>query len=193
MTYYNRSQPFTTIERKIQNEQDLISFLIESKSDHEYVLMHSPTHAFLFRPSWLPSDISSSILSMNQWWANVDLRNEQWLAEKFSLRLPFIDRSLFLHRWRQQGLSHSLEKFRVSLIAALNQADGESLVDAFLYESLPLIDSNQAAALVSSSQKNLWRQHFLHSNRSERKTQSCSAFRIVFSIFFDRFRPSNCN
>lgn len=151
MTYYNRTYPFASIQRSIQNTQELLAFLIDiaHASDHApKLLMQSPTHAFLLRLDWMPRDSLHAIEQMKQFWSRVKLYDEEWLAEKLAQRLPEREQSLFLHRWRQAGLREKLPAFRQALLESLPEDRGE-FVDAFLYETLPLIERQKAASLAA--------------------------------------------
>ncbi len=150
--YYNRASEFTTFERKIESEEELIAFLSECAQkapSSKRMLMHSPTHAFLFHPDWFPLDPMQSIERMTSFWANAETQDEEWLAERFSFWLPPKERSLFLHRWRKEGSSGNIFSLRAHWIDCLdvNQAP---LIDSFLYESLPLIHQ-KAALMIGSS------------------------------------------
>jgi len=149
MTYFNRSEPFTLLERKIQNEEELLIFITDIGRPSTSVLMHSPTHAFVFRPDFLPPDIPAALQAMVEFWKSVEIQDEAWLAEKFSSWLPQKDQPLFLHQWRLQNVGGNVQKFRTSLLRSMprSRSDAESLVDSFLYESLPLINPQKATAL----------------------------------------------
>jgi len=142
MAYCNRSQPFTSLERKIQNEAELLQFILEAKGK-DPMLMHSPTHAFILHPEWLPETPS-----LHDFWEKMEVREPEWLADKLSNWLPQKDRALFLHRWRQHTSISELKQFRQSLIHSLSRPDPEAFVDSFLYESLPLIDQKIANSLA---------------------------------------------
>ena len=147
MTYFNRSEPFTVTEKKIQTTEGLLSFLLEVKQDSRMVLMHSPTHAFIYRPDFLPDDIPRALDEMKEFWKDMEIADEDWLAERFSLRLPEMQQSLFLHRWRQKRGPKGLAALRTLLLEI--GSSGSAMVDSFLYESLPLIEAKQAALLAS--------------------------------------------
>jgi hypothetical protein len=150
MTYFNRSEPFTMIERKIQTEEDLLFLLIECSQTPKKALMHSPTHAFIFRPDFFPNDALQALNEMRAFWENVEVRDETWLAEAFATCLSETEQPLFLHQWKQKNGNGTLQKFRTSLLESLSKlrSDPEAFVDAFLYESLPLIESSQALAIA---------------------------------------------
>ncbi len=147
MAYTNRQIPFSALQKTIHNEQELLSFLIESVSQNasqsaskttQTCLMHSPTHAFIFQPQWLPTNLQQSILQMQNFWKQMKVADEEWLVEKLALRLPEKDFALFIHRWRQEGIKGELSRFRRTLLELLGPTR-ESLLDSFLWESLPLI------------------------------------------------------
>lgn len=146
MVYFNRTAPFTFVQTKIHSAEELLAFLIDSAHESSYapmLLMHSPTHAFIFRSDWLPRDPLHTLNEMKQFWSRVKPQDEEWLAEKLSLRLPEEEQALFLHRCRQGGKQEKLLTFRQLLLDSLSP-DREPLVDAFLYESLPLMERKKA-------------------------------------------------
>ncbi|HEV7736842.1 MAG TPA: hypothetical protein VGO47_05635, partial [Chlamydiales bacterium] len=147
MAYTNRQSPFSTLQKTIHNEQELLSFLIESASKTTHTsLMHSPTHAFIFQPQWLPPNLQQSILQMQNFWKQMKVADEEWLVEKLALRLPEKDSALFIHRWRQEGITGEFTRFRRTLLELLGPAK-ESLIDSFLWESLPLIKPEVATQI----------------------------------------------
>ncbi len=150
MTYYNRSEPFTTEERVIQTEEELLSFIADNSQIESKALMHSTTHAFIFRPDFLPKDIPGALQSMKSFWNTVLIQDESWLADRFSLLLSEQEQPLFLHLWRQKQVNGTVQKFRSALLESLpkHRAESEALVDSFLYESLPLIEAKHAIDLA---------------------------------------------
>lgn len=151
MAYTNRQSPFSALKKTIHNEQELLSFLMESASQSaskapQTCLMHSPTHAFIFQPQWLPSNLQHSILQMQNFWKQMKVADEEWLVEKLALRLPEKDSALFIHRWRQEGIKGEFARFRKLLLELLGPSK-ESLLDSFLWESLPLIKPETATQI----------------------------------------------
>jgi hypothetical protein len=139
MTYFNRSEPLTVMEKNVATEADILAMLIPGK---EPLLMHSPTHAFVYHPEWLPPDLKHALSEMQHFWGTVPIQDVDFLAEKLATWLPSAERALFLHLFRQQSVREGLPAVRMAFIQALpRHRDPETLVDSFLYESLPLIDA----------------------------------------------------
>lgn len=150
-SYYNRVSPFTIFERKIQTENELLFFLKESvhrAPPCKRILMHSPTHAFILRPDWFPSDPMQSMEQMKIFWDNLIVQEGEWLAMRFSSWLPQKERPLFLHRWRQKENFTDLLVFRNHMIDCIG-APRAPTVDAFLYESLPVLYAHTVLDLGS--------------------------------------------
>lgn len=147
--YYQRSAPLTEVKKGIHSEHELLRFLLDHPGKVP-LLMHSPTHAFIFDPALLPED-AEAIFAQNQ----QRIRQCQWdepmqehLIHLLSQRLPDAHRALFIHRCRQQFLAQSLPEFRSQLIEALGMAQGTSVVDSFLFEETPLLSLPQAEELL---------------------------------------------
>jgi hypothetical protein len=143
--YASRGAPFSAFERRIQEERELLLFLRDAQKEIEgqgALLIHSPTHAFIYRSDWMPADLSSALKEMEDFWRNVEVGDETVLIEKLAKGLPAEERALFLYQWRYEGAVGSLSRLR-SLLPGK-----ELLVDAFLYESLPLISIERARQLA---------------------------------------------
>jgi hypothetical protein len=139
MTYYNRHAPFSVLKKTIRNETELLSFLVDSApKTGKSALIHSPTHAFLFHPHWLPDNVPQSIAQMQNFWKQVKVEDEEWLVEKLATWLSPKEAPLFIHRWRQIGIQGSLPRFRQTLLELLGNGK-KALIDRFLFESVPLI------------------------------------------------------
>jgi hypothetical protein len=149
MAYYSRHAPLSQLKKIIHNEQELMLFLESCASKvNRSALMHSPTHAFIFQPHWLPSDLHQSILQMQNFWKQMKVEDAPWLVEKLALRLPEKESAMFIHRWRQFGMRGEFLRFRKGLIELLGVAK-EPFIDSFLLESLPLINPTEAGHLAS--------------------------------------------
>lgn len=145
--YSGRAAPFTVFERRIQNEQELLLFLEQAGKEvgvEEPLLIHSPTHAFIYRPDWVPRDLSSSLKAMEGFWSGIKIEDERSLVEKFAERLAPEERLLFLHQSRLEGPLDSIEKWRSILPGKV------LLIDSFLYESLPQIPIEKARRIAHS-------------------------------------------
>lgn len=150
MAYTQRQFPYSALQKTIHNELELISFLSDAAlQTKETALMYSPTHAFLFHPEWLPHHPHQVIGAMQNFWKQVKIEDEEWLAFALSHKLPEKESAIFLHRWRQYGKKGTLAHFRESALEILGRQK-EALIDSFLYESLPLISSQEATHLAKS-------------------------------------------
>lgn len=139
MAYYNRQNPFSCLKKKIQNVQELLSFIIECNTHaKEASLINSHTHAFIFVPEPLLADSLKP-----HFWQQMVIKDPDWLIEKLSLRFPEKEAALFLHRWRQSHRGSDLPSIRRTLIEILGEPQ-LPLIDSFFWESLPLIDDARA-------------------------------------------------
>ncbi len=146
-TYYNREKPFTESQIIPRSELQILEFFLNVKGEKP-ILMHSPTHAFVFHPNRL-SKKSERLLSENQeevrsWvW---DERMQEHLAHSLSKKLPEDVRSLFLHLYRKSGPAQTKGQFRQNLIDALSflKKNQIAIVDATLYENTPLFSKEEA-------------------------------------------------
>ena len=130
--------------RPIQTEKELLQFLIQAAKQtdgKQVLLMHSPTHAFLFYPSWLQAyDPERSARFVKQ----LDISEEKidFLVDLFAAFLPEVQRPLFYHRFRQCATAKDLETLRKNLLNSANLP--EENIDGFLYESLPVFSLAEA-------------------------------------------------
>lgn len=150
-TYNQRNHPFFESKFVPHSEKELLYFLMQQKKGTP-LLIHSPTHAFIFYPEILSVE-SEKWVQQNQdavrkckW----DEQMQEHLAHRISERLPEEERALFIHLFRQKDPSQSKEFFRKDLIEALGPRirNAAALVDSVLYEQTPLLTSDQANKAV---------------------------------------------
>lgn len=139
MAYCNRDRPFSEATIIPHSEEELLQFLI-SKGKNGPLLMHSPTHAFVFYPELLAAKRIKPLF--NQPWSG---EMQEHIAHKLSKKLPQEEGPLFIHLLRQKTSAESNTLFRSNLIEALGPRikNKESLVDSVLYENSYLSNSNQ--------------------------------------------------
>jgi hypothetical protein len=147
-SYCNRDRPFTDTRIVPRSEQELLHFLSQEKHPGP-LLMHSPTHAFLFYPDALPSNSESLIEPPKEEW-NEPMREH--IAHKVSERLPETERALFLHLLRQKPAAPTNKQFRDHLIEAAGPRikHPAALIDSILYEQTPLLSSVEAKEALAS-------------------------------------------
>jgi len=148
MTYYQRHAPLSAIQKPIRNAQDLLHFLVEGAHATAHpALMFSPTHAFIFHPTLLPSNPAQQIGQMQAFWKHLKIDQEERLTDKLSERLPEQEAALFLHLWRKKNMPRGLHLLRASWLEILG-SDKEPFVDGFLFEALPLLPPEAAESLT---------------------------------------------
>ncbi len=147
MAYYQRAEPFSIYEQKIERPEECLDFLENCRQlvSPGPILMQSPTHAFLFRPEWMPENVHVAMEQMRAFWQDRSLSSEEeeYLIELFSETLPNEERPLFLHRQRQRGSAGNIASLRRYLIDG-QEARSET-VDGFLYHSTPLMQADACA------------------------------------------------
>ncbi len=139
LAYCNRDRPFTESSLVPHSEEELLRFLERSKKG-THLLMHSPTHAFIFYPTLLSNQLVRP--KPVKW----DEGMQEHIAHVLSERLPFEEKALFIHLFRQKTTAESNLQFRINLIDALGPRikSKEALVDSVFYENTPLFSQPQA-------------------------------------------------
>ncbi|MES2273008.1 MAG: hypothetical protein V4487_02315, partial [Chlamydiota bacterium] len=169
--YCNRAHPFTEAKITPHSEAKLLDFLQrEGAGKKDPLLMHSPTHAFIFYPTLLPAQ-ATALTQQNQkemqnW--KFDEEMQEYLAHCLSDRLPSAEKALFLHLFRQKSNTENPSQFRLNLIDAL-QSIKESrirnrvaVVDSLFFETSPLLRPTEAKSALRSILKQLAERHRLH-------------------------------
>ncbi len=145
MAYYGRDQPFTQLVITPHSEEELLYFLTHVKRGNP-LLMHSPTHAFIFDPKLFPEIIEFDRQVTQRW----DERMQEHLADRISQRLPEEEKALFIHLFRQKSKAETNGEVRGNLIEALSPRikNKIAIVDAVLYEQTPLFSQLQAKEAI---------------------------------------------
>ncbi len=139
MAYCNRSRPFTESSIIPHSEEELLQFLSSIKKEGP-LLIHSPTHAFLFYPPFLQRG------SISKKMANWNEEMQGHIALRLSERLPEEEKALFIHLFRQKHAATTNVQFRNNLVEALGPRikQKEALVDSILYEHSTLFSGSEA-------------------------------------------------
>lgn len=146
MAYRNRDRSFTEKAVVPRSEKELLAFFISNGKKGE-CLMHSPTHAFAFRPELLRGKIDFQKGESQKWTEAM----QEHLIHKLSDRLPEAEKAMFLHLIRQKTTADSNRRFRENLLEVLGSRVPKKLeiVDGMLYENTFLIDADQAQRVVA--------------------------------------------
>lgn len=145
--YYAREKELTELSCTPHSAEELMQFFqMISQSTTTPLLCHSPTHAFLLRPDW---PIAS--LHTPQWTLTESM--QEYLVHQLSERLPPPEKPLFLHLFRKNPTAATNQLFRLQLIDTLHslptKRNAQGIVDAFFYESFPLLTPNEAQKNIS--------------------------------------------
>lgn len=146
--YTGRDAPFREKSIRAKSADELYRFLKSFQSVEEKgLLMHSPTHAFLFYPHMM-TPLEKPLGRASSWKSS----EKEHLVHSLCERIPPQNEAGFLHRIRQSGWEGSSAEFRLSLIDALQELRGkESIVDALLFEKTPLFPSDRAKEIVKNA------------------------------------------
>ncbi len=172
--YCGREKLFTEVQTVPHSEEQLLEFLAKVKDHRESpLLMRSPTHAFIYYPSLLPTN-SESLIEINRKtvrkWA-FDEEMQEYIAHRLADRLPALEKPLFLHLFRQRHAAGASAQFRLHLIdALLAMKDSRiknrvALVDSLLYESAPLLKIDQAKQILAEIFRQIETRFSLPANR----------------------------
>ncbi|HSX10292.1 MAG TPA: hypothetical protein VLF94_01050 [Chlamydiales bacterium] len=147
-SYCNRDHPFTEARVIPHSELELLRFLTKERREGP-LLMHSPTHAFVYYPDALPSNAESLLRPNKTEWN--ELMHEH-IAHKVESRLPQSEKALFLHLFKQKPRAETKMQFRQFLIEALGPRikNPVSLIDSVLYEHSPSLSLPQAKEALAS-------------------------------------------
>lgn len=141
MHYCNRDRPFTESGVVPHSAEELFQFLagVQIKAP---ILMHSPTHAFVFYPELLRNRDRLMPFQSRKWDENM----QEHIAHRLSEKLPEEEKALFIHLFRNQTSADTNALFRKRLIDALSPRikQKESFVDSVLYENAFLMTPDQA-------------------------------------------------
>lgn len=156
-SYLNRTQPFTEDVLIARSPEELLAFLKQVKKGRP-LLMHSPTHAFIFYPDLL-SDEDQEKFQPKKW----DELMQEHIAHRLSERLPMEEKALFIHRFRQKTSPKNNQLARLNLIDSLSPRikNKEAIVDAVLYEQTPLFTKAAAKDAIQQILRALGRSEAL--------------------------------
>ncbi len=164
--YYKREQKPSCSERWVEEPAELLAFLLETakglsprmqaaleRDPNRSVLIHSPTHAFLFKPGWHPfkkgweSSVYPYTYVRDQWVVprkreldemRLDREAQETLIPLIAKELSGKEREAFLDGTESKGSMSPME-FRDSLLEAAGQMPPylSDLIDQTLYHHLP--------------------------------------------------------
>lgn len=155
--YFQREKPFTEAKVIPRSPEQLLQFLMQEKKGHkEPLLMHSPTHAFLFQPDWLPTESISRLETNREWVRQIvcDAPRQEIFVDRISEKLATQEKALFLHLFRKQPATSSKQQFRSHLLRALqgvrkgSEESLSALIDSWIYEEWPLLSQEEALRAV---------------------------------------------
>lgn len=140
MAYFNRDHPFKETGLIPQSEEELLRFLSAHKGAGP-LLMHSPTHAFLFLPHLLENRLLRA--PKKQEWAE-EMREH--FVHRLSEKLPEEEKALFLHLFKQKIVLESKAGLRSAILESISPRVKfkELLVDGAFYENAWLFDAAEA-------------------------------------------------
>jgi hypothetical protein len=155
--YFSRGKPLTEISCTPHSEEDLFQFLKDCKKGTP-LLIHSPSHAFIFQPDWFDQDaeakIEKSRKAVKQW--KLDEEMQEFIAHRLSDKLPLLEKPLFLHLFRQKSAAQTNIELRSSLIESLQKIPQSRLknpaatVDSLLYEIFPVLTVSAAKTALET-------------------------------------------
>lgn len=179
--YYKLESPPTEVARWVENPMELLVFLADTlkhmppnllkeyqDGKHKSMLMHSPTHAFLLKPSspcfkkaWTTDAFTytwardNMIEPKRRFIENILLNEEQmaYLVQKLSLHVPITYRHYFRKTFGNIHGMMRLKDFRNHLVINIDKERGlkeggrvvlsDEDIDALLYRLLPLFPKNE--------------------------------------------------
>lgn len=173
-TYFCRTGELTHEEKWVSNESELAIFIIDTlkhlppkvtepflKKEKKWMLMSSPTHAFLLLPgvkkvvegwqeeiftyTWVRDNV---FIPCQRFYADMHLSEDEsaLLVDELSETLPV----LLGHTLRQTSFPRgklSLSQWRSHVLDAIGKPLADT-VDAFLFQALPVVPGNQWKPLV---------------------------------------------
>jgi hypothetical protein len=175
--YFRRNEKPTEVSRWVENPMELLVFIIDCikempekirdaiETDPEKsLLIHSPTHAFLLKPGYVPfADAwknkeftytwirDNHVRNMEQFSKNIYLDDEKmrFILEKLNEKVPVSHRYYFKEVFGSLGGSLSAKDFRQHIEDTIELTPGllfkrrpilsSEIIDSTLYELLPII------------------------------------------------------
>lgn len=185
--YFRREEAPTESARWVENPMELLVFLIDIvkqlppnesalflKNPNKSLLIHSPTHAFLFKPGWTPFNQCWQNNEFTYTWVrdNIFLPRERfvsgllldeammfYLVEKFSLMVPADYRHYFLRVFSRFFGVMPPDAFRAHVVDMIRgeralQHRGQAIlseeaIDSALYKFLPLFPAGRLCERVN--------------------------------------------
>lgn len=161
-SYHGLSAPLEEKAIFPQSELALLEVLTSlAQENTEPLLMHSPTHAFIFRPDLLSKDAPSQAQANLQFFKSWKMNKEkqEWLITCLSLQLSQVERPLFLHQLQQYPVAKTpleMRQFFLQMLKAFRSEETAVLMtDSFLYEHARLFSKEEVRQLFSFLQKKL--------------------------------------
>ncbi len=154
-SYCGRDRRLTEASIVPKSEAEVLEFLLKEKAgEGGPLLIHSPTHAFLYLPALLRRE---SLQMADREWVRkqgkIGEEVQEYLTHRFSERLPQKERPLFLHLARQNQAAPSLLLLREQWVGAMKGSavgDPVSLAESFLFEQLPVFPNAAGNAAVEA-------------------------------------------
>ncbi len=179
--YCSRDRPFTEVSFVPHSEEQVLQvFEKEGIGKNDPLLVHSPTHAFIFIPRLIPSSWEMQIEQNRQWnqKRKLDEHMQEYLSHRLSDRLPGEEKALFLHLFRQKQNIKTPQQLRENFIDCLRSIKGSriknpiGLVDSLFFENLPLFPFSEAKMALNDLLNHLSVRHKLAAKKWEPKLQS---------------------
>lgn len=186
--YFRREEAPTESARWVESPMELLVFLIDItkqlppnelalflKNPNKSLLIHSPTHAFLFKPGWAPFSQCWQSNEFTYTWVrdNVFLPRERfistmeldeammfYLVEKFSQMLPIDYRHYFIRLFSRFFGVMPPDAFRTYVVDMIRGERtlhrgglailSEEVIDSILYRSLPLFPASHLCGRINA-------------------------------------------
>lgn len=178
-SYCGRDRRLTEASVVPKSEEEVLAFLLKEKAgEGGPLLIHSPTHAFLYLPALMKRESPQMAERSREWVRKQGKINEEvqeWLTHQFSERLPQKERPLFLHLARQNQAAPSLALLREEWIGAMKgftASDRTPLVESYLFEQLPVLPRSAAKEAVEAILNRLAQKYPAIRNRPQAQVES---------------------
>lgn len=175
--YFRRNEKPTEVSRWVENPMELLVFLIDSIKEipekirdpvetnpEKSFLIHSPTHAFLLKPGYVPFEEAwknkeftytwvrdNHVRNMEQFCKNIYLDDEKmrFVLERLQNKIPISYRYYFKEVFKSLGGSLSVKDFRQYIEDTIDTTPGLQYrrqpvlsteeIDSTLYDLLPIL------------------------------------------------------
>lgn len=178
-TYWKREQPPTEISRWVENPTELLVFLVDTlkgmpskitvafeKNPKKYLIIHSPTHAFLLKPGirpfldlWKSPEFTYThirdqyIKPAQDFVSRIELNQDmaQYLIEQLAKKVPINFQYYFRQVFAYVPIGVSPAEFRQHLVYVMAKERGLAFgrilpadeIDSLLMSHLPLFPGNE--------------------------------------------------